>query len=84
MAKRKHLQGGILSMERVREVLRLHEQGYNQRVISRATGVARSSLQAYLRQAEVEGITYEQALLLSDSELRAALKSNARGETALR
>jgi len=46
MARRKHLQGGILSMEKVREVLRLHEQGYKQRVISRATGVARSSLQA--------------------------------------
>jgi len=79
MARRKHLQGGILSMEKVREVLRLHEQGYKQRVISRATGVARSSLQAYLRQAEVEGISYEQALLLSDSELRAALKKQRPG-----
>ena len=59
-------------MEKVREVLRLHEQGYNQRVISRATGVARSSLQTYLRQAEVEGITYEQA------DFRAFLKFDAK------
>jgi DNA-binding transcriptional regulator LsrR (DeoR family) len=59
MGKRRNLQGGVLQMERVRNVLRLFEVGFNQRAIARATGVARSSLQEYLRTAEVEEINYD-------------------------
>ena len=79
MGKRRSLQGGVLRMERVREVLRLFELGFTQRAIARATGVARSSLQEYLRTAEVEGITYERASLMTDPELREAFKKQRPG-----
>jgi transposase len=81
MGKRRNLQGGVLQMERVRNVLRLFELGFNQRAIARATGVARSSLQEYLRTAEIEGITYERARVMTDPELRDALKKQRPGRS---
>lgn len=81
MGKRRNLQGGILQMEKVRKILRLWEQGFNQRAIARATEVARSSLQEYLRTAEVEGITYERARLMTDPELQAAFKRQRPGRS---
>ena len=48
-------------MQKVREVFRLSELGFNQRAIARATGIARSSSQEYLRLASIAGINYEQA-----------------------
>lgn len=81
MGKRRNLQGGVLQMERVRNVLRLFELGFNQRAIARATGVARSSLQEYLRTAAIEGITYERAVVMTDPELRDALKKQRPGRS---
>lgn len=79
MGKRRSLQGGVLQMENVRQVLRLSELGFNQRAIARSTGVARSSLQEYLRTAQMEGITYERAALMTDPELREAFKKQRPG-----
>jgi len=74
MAKQSNLEMGILRMNRVREVLRLHfEQGCKQREIHRATGVARSCIQNYLQLATLHGVNIEIARKLSDEELRAAL-----------
>jgi transposase len=70
-------------MEKVGHVLRLCELGFNQRAIARATGVARSSLQEYLRTAEVEGITYEHAALMTDAELREAFKKQRPGRSRI-
>ena len=81
MGKRRNLQEGVLQMERVRDVLRLFELGFNQRAIARATGMARSSLQEYLRTAHVEGITYERARLMTDPELREAFKKQGPGRS---
>lgn len=67
------LVGGVVSMDRVREILRLHGQGFTQRAIHRATGVARSCIQEYLRAAALSGIGYEEATTLSDADLREAL-----------
>lgn len=68
-------------MEKVRHVLRLSELGFKQWAIARSTGVARSSLQEYLRTAQVEGITYERAALMTDPELREALKKQRPGRS---
>lgn len=68
-------------MEKVREVLRLSELGFKQRAIARATGVARSSLQEYLRLAEVEKITYTSAVAMTDTELREAFKKQRPGRS---
>lgn len=78
---RRQLQGGVLQMQKVREVLRLSELGFNQRAIARATEVARSSLQEYLRLASIAGINYEQASLKTDTELREALKKKRPGRS---
>lgn len=72
MRKRK-LEHGIMSMDRVRELLRLKEAGYSQRDMHRATGVSRSCIQRYLGEAEVCALSFAEASALSDEELRARL-----------
>ena len=76
---RKGLHEGVLSMERVRQLLRLRELGFNQRAIHRSTGIARSSVQEYLRRAELFEVSYEKALLLSDAELKSVLSKKTPG-----
>lgn len=66
-------------MERVREILRQHELGLNQRSIGRATGVSRSVVQEYLRRALQHGVTYAIAKSLTDEELRGALGKKTPG-----
>ena len=48
-------------------------------MIHRATGVARSTVQEYLRTCRQHSLTYEQAKGLSDSELRERLKKKTPG-----
>ena len=76
---RKDLDGGVLSMDRVREILRLSELGLSQREIYRGTGIARSCIQRYLGEAFLSGINYKAASSLSDTELRAAMKRQTPG-----
>lgn len=78
---RQKLQHGILPMEKIRQVLRLKELGFNQRAIHRATGLARSSVQEYLRTAELHGLDYAQASLLNDEALKAALSKKTPGRS---
>lgn len=81
MSKR-HLERGVVGMNRIREVLRFKEVGLSQREIHRATGLARSTVQEYLGLAEARGITHAYAVRLSDSELRAALGRKTPGRAA--
>ncbi len=60
-------------MDRVRQILRLKELGFNQRAIHRATGIARSSVQEYLRVAELHELSHEKAASLGDDELKSLL-----------
>lgn len=78
MAAKKQ-QGAVLPMDRVRQILRLKELGFNQRAIHRATGVARSSVQEYLRVAELHELTHEQAIALGDAELKSLLRKKTPG-----
>jgi len=66
-------------MDRVREVLRLSEQGLTQREIHRQTGIARSCIQGYLQLFELTGIRLSEAVELSDQELREKLKKKVPG-----
>ena len=77
--RRRNLESGIMSMDRVRELLRLKEQGYNQREMHRATGIARSCIQRYLGVAEVSQLTYQEAKGLSDEALRERLQKKIPG-----
>ncbi len=74
----RHRQGKILPMEKVREILRLKELGYNQGQIARSCFIARSTVQDYVRRATAMGVSYEQVKNLKDSEARALLGKGKR------
>jgi len=79
MKRQRKTEGGIMGMEHIREILRLQELGYAQREIHRATGVARSTIQEYLRTAKQHGLNYVRAGVLRDGELREILKKKTPG-----
>ena len=60
-------------MVKFREILRLHELGYNQSEIARSCLVARATVQDYIRRAEGKGLSYDQLKQLGDSEARVLL-----------
>ncbi|MEL6394354.1 MAG: helix-turn-helix domain-containing protein, partial [Bacteroidota bacterium] len=79
-------QGAKMPMDKCREIIRLHELGRNQTEIARSCGIARSTVQDYLRRALAKGLSYAQVQQLSDSELHTLLgkgkrKTNRRAET---
>jgi len=64
----KRQQGGLLPMAKFREIVRLHELGHNQSAIAQSCGVARSTVQDYIRRASAKGLRYEQLSQMSDSQ----------------
>ena len=68
-------------MEKVREILRLKELGYNQTQIAHSCLIARSTVQDYVRRATAMGVSYEQVKSLKDSEARALLGKGIRRPT---
>ncbi|MEM6839472.1 MAG: IS21 family transposase [Cyanobacteria bacterium P01_C01_bin.120] len=60
-------------MVKFREIIRLHELGYNQSEIALSCGVARSTVQNYIRRANGKGLRYAELCQLSDSEAQAQL-----------
>jgi transposase len=75
--KRKQ-QGELLAMSKFREILRLHELGHNQSQIAQSCGVARATVQDYIRRASAKQLSYEQLSQLSDSEAQAVLGKGQR------
>lgn len=71
-------QGASMPMEKVREMIRLHELGRNQTEIARSCGVARSTVQDYLRRATAKGVQYAEIAQLSDRDLQALLGKGKR------
>ena len=71
-------QGGLLAMEKFREILRLHQLGYSQCEIARSCAVARSTVQDYVRRATAKGLSYDQLRELSDPDARALLGKGLR------
>jgi hypothetical protein len=67
--KRTH-QGEQLSMDKIREILRLHELCYNQTAIAQSCAIARSTVQDYLRRALAKGVTYAQVCQISTLEAK--------------
>ena len=60
-------------MVKFREIIRLHELGYNQSDIAQSCAVARSTVQDYIRRARGKGLSYAELCQLSDSEAQAQL-----------
>ena len=53
-------QGKLLPMVKFREIIRLHDLGYNQTEIARSCLTARSTVQDYIRRASAKGLRYAQ------------------------
>lgn len=70
---RRKKRDGVLNMLKVREILRLHEDGYNQTEIAAASGASRATVQDYLRRAAAADVRYLEAKELSDEGLRERL-----------
>jgi hypothetical protein len=66
---KQHRQGAQMDMEKLREILRLHELSYSQCEIARSCRVARATVQDYLRRAAAKGVSYHQTQSLKDSEI---------------
>lgn len=65
-------------MAKFREILRLHELGHSQCAIAQSCGVARSTVQDYIRRATAKNLSYEQLRHLSDSEIKDLLGKGKR------
>lgn len=82
---RKKRRDGVLNMLKVREILRLCEEGLNQTEIAAASGASRATVQDYLRRAEARELGYQEAKGLTDEALleRLGKKKPGRHETAV-
>jgi transposase len=66
MAKAK----GGLTMKRMKEALRLRAKGLGSRPIAEALGVGRTTVRDFFHRVEASGVTLEEAIKLSEEELR--------------
>lgn len=71
-------QGELLPMVKFREILRLHDLGYNQSEIARSCLAARSTVQDYIRRAQSKSLSYEQLSQLSDGDIQRLLGKGQR------
>ena len=58
-----------ITMNKVREILRLYTQGVSKLSISEQTGTARNTLKKYIHNFRVSGLTYDKTAAMSDKEL---------------
>ena len=64
-----------------REILRLHELGYNQSEIAQSCRVARSTVQDYIRRAQAKSLSHAELCKLSDSEAQSRLGKGKKSST---
>ena len=62
--------GRRLGMEKVREILRLNEQGMSKTAIGRSCNVTRQTVRDYIRRANAADITYAQVITLPEERLQ--------------
>ena len=58
-----------ISMIKIRQILRLHSQGYSKLKISMQTGVARNTLKKYIKEFIACQLTFDEINELSDKDL---------------
>ena len=58
-----------IAMNKIREILRLHESSLSNRMISRALKVSRPVVADYISQAAAAGLTWEEAQQLTDEQV---------------
>lgn len=62
-----------LTMRRIREVLRLHDQALSQRAIAQAVGISPTTVGDYVRRAQAAGLAFADVGALDDMALEAKL-----------
>lgn len=58
-----------ISMIRIRQILRLHTQGYSKLKIAAQTGISRNTLKKYLKEFSSSGLSFDEINELSDKDL---------------
>ncbi|GAB3416791.1 helix-turn-helix domain-containing protein [Niabella aquatica] len=56
-------------MIKIRQILRLHTQGYSKLKIAAQTGISRNTLKKYLKKFNSSGLSFEEIGELSDKDL---------------
>src|SRR6266536_6279147 len=59
----------IISMAKIRHILRLYSQGRGKLQIAEQTGVARNTIKKYIKEFEQSALSFEQINELSDKDL---------------
>lgn len=60
---------GYIGMDKVREIIRLNEQGLSRSDVARGSGVTRHTVRDYIRKASAAGITYALLCAMSEAEI---------------
>lgn len=58
-----------ITMIKIRQILRMHTQGYNKLKIATQTGVARNTLKKYIKSFSASGLSFEEISELSGKDL---------------
>ena len=61
--------GKLMNMSKVKQIIRLIENGVGLRTISRSLGVSRNTVKKYLQQIEVKGYLFKDLLTKDNEEL---------------
>jgi transposase len=80
MAKKQHINGGVMRMEAVREIIRLSETGASQREIAAVLKLPKTTVQNYQKLAKLYGLKYAEIKEKPDAELKAVLKKSNPGQ----
>ena len=58
-----------INMNKVRQLLRLHSQGYKKLQIAEQTGISRNTIKKYLKEFTESKLSFEEINVLSDKDL---------------
>ena len=61
--------GKLMNMSKVKQIIKLKENGVGLRTISRSLGVSRNTVKKYLQQIEVKGYSFKDLLTKDNEEL---------------
>jgi len=67
----------LVKMTKIRQILRCYAQGKGTKAISSMPGVSRNTVKKYLQKFQTLDLSYEQALMLSDSEPASCFQGEA-------
>lgn len=74
---------GYIGMDKVREILRLNEEGFSRTAIAQACAVTRQTVRDYVRKAGVAGISYAKLCGLTEPEVQAWFGKKKAGRRVL-